>query len=209
MASIVAFACLNRRGPHPEARPERHGLSNCRCFTALFGWVARAVRALAKSPRPHRAADVAGAEYRVAMPELPHQVVDLDDYRRRAKRAPPQRPSQAGPDQHHAEQLVDSLLEAMPGVALIPPPMLLQARAFCVGQLANVYSQIRDDHPMLVQLAKEVRAALRRSLPDPFLLQALADAGSVWATPGASHWPVAWLHEIAPCCSRVLRGSPG
>lgn len=132
------------------------------------------------------------------MPELPHQVVDLDDYRRRAKRAPPQRPSPAGPDQHHAEQLVDSLLDAMPDAALIPPPMLLQARAFCVGQLADAYSQIRDDHPMLVQLAKEVRAALRRSVPDAFLLQALADAGSVWATPGASHWPVAWPHQLAP-----------
>lgn len=93
---------------------------------------------------------------------------------------------------------MESLLKAMPDVTQIPPPMLREARAFCVEQLANAFPQLHDDHPMLVQLVKEVRAALRRSVPDAFLLQALADAGSVWATPGASHWPVAWLHQLAP-----------
>jgi hypothetical protein len=167
-----------------------------------------AVGGLAKPPTDQRRRVGTVDAYRVAVPEKPGQVVDLAAYRRRAKRAVPERPSPVGPDQHDAEEIVESLLEAMPDVTLIPPPMLREARAFCVGQLANAFPQVHDDHPMLVQLVKEVRAALRRSVPDAFLLQALADAGSVWATPGASHWPVAWLHELAPAAPAYFAPPP-
>lgn len=78
----------------------------------------------------------AGAAYRVAMPETPDQVVDLAAYRRRAKCAVPERPSPAGPNQHDAEEIVESLLEAMPDVTQIPPTMLREARATLTGQEA-------------------------------------------------------------------------
>lgn len=129
------------------------------------------------------------------MREQPGRVVDLAAYRRRAQRAAPARPE---PDLSEAEEIVESLLEAMPDLPQIPPPMLGEARQFCVAQLAAALPRLRDDHSKLVQLVKEVRAALRRSVPDAFLLRALADAGSVWSTPGANHWPVAWLDQHAP-----------
>jgi hypothetical protein len=132
------------------------------------------------------------------MQELPGRVVDLTEYRRRAQRAAPARPGPGEQDLGEAEEIVESLLEAMPDLTQIPPPLLHEARQFCVGQLATALPRLRDDHPKLVQLVKEVRAALRRSVPDAFLLRALADAGSVWSIPGANHWPVAWLHQLAP-----------
>lgn len=142
------------------------------------------------------------------MREKSGRVVDLAAYRRRVKSAAPARPSPAGQDQYDAEQIVESLPQAMSDATKIPQPMLREARAFCVGQLANAFSQLHDDYPALVQLVKDVRAALRRSVPDVFLLHALADAGSVWPTPGAVHWPVAWLHELAPASAAYFAPPP-
>lgn len=138
------------------------------------------------------------------MQEQPGQVVDLAEYRRRAQRPAAARPGPAAPDLGEAdelgeaEEIVKSMLDAMPDLTQIPPPLLREARQFCVNQLGAGLPRLRDDHPKLMQLVKEVRAALRRSVPDAFLLRAPADAGSVWSTPGANHWSVAWLHQLAP-----------
>lgn len=120
-------------------------------------------------------------------------VINLAAFRRRT------RPNaRMAADVSAAEEIVESLLEAMPKAHEIPPPLLEQARRFCIAQLAAALPRHLDDEAARVRLVKEVRGALLRTVPDPFLLRALADAGGVWATPGASHWPVAWLRQLSP-----------
>lgn len=143
------------------------------------------------------------------MEPRPAQVSDLATFRVRSRRDGAQ--DQTGPaaatDRTEAQAIVDSLLEAIPKVDEIPAKLLQDAREFCVEQLAAALPRCIDDPAATVQLVKRVRTALRRSVPDPFLLKALADAGGVWSTPGASHWPAAWLQYLDPSRSPYL-GQP-
>lgn len=142
------------------------------------------------------------------MEPSPAQVIDLGAFRERSRNGarPASHADEAhvGPDRADAEAIVDSLLEATPNIDRVPAQLLSDARRFCIEQLTAALPRYVDDHAATVQLVKRVRTALRRSVPDQFLLEALADAGGVWPTPGASHWPAAWLHHLDPARPRYL-----